>query len=136
MSLAEPLSVPPELLTALCLVLFLPAVARATRLVTRDKMPLLALPREAFVQRWGTWEDAKGDERRLSINGRKTNALMASLAYLWECDWCASVWIAGGLGYLTWRFPAVAVWLLVILTASYAAGWSATAESCVNEERE
>ena len=136
MSLSSPLFVPPELLTALCLVLFLPAVARATRLVTRDKIPLIALPREAFVQRWGTWEDARGDERRTSIGEKKTNAFMASLAYLWECDWCASMWIAGGLGYLTWRFPLVAIWPLVILTASYAAGWGAIAEKCVNEEKE
>ena len=136
MSLSSPLFVPPELLTALCLVLFLPAVARATRLVTRDKIPLVALPREAFVQRWGVYEDAVGDERRTSIGDKKTNAFMASLAYLWECDWCASVWISALFGYLTWQFPLVMIWVLIALVGSYAAGWGATAEKCVNEEKE
>jgi len=81
----------------LVLVLIL-ATHRVTRIVTRDSIPLVAVPREAFVQRWARFADAKTpEEKALSIGGKKTNGFMASLAYLWECDWCASVWVAAGL---------------------------------------
>lgn len=114
--------------------LLLPATARLTRLVTRDKIPLIAVPREAFIQRWGVYEDDTGEERKTAIGGRPTNIFMASLAYLWECDWCMSMWLGGGLVYLTWHWQEVMFWVLLGLTASYAAGWGATAESCVNRE--
>ena len=119
----------------LLIALLLPATARLTRLVTRDKIPLLAAPRDAFVERWGVFEDASGAERRISINGKQTNVVMSSLAYLWECDWCASMWLGAGLTYLTWHWPETMLWVLVALTASYAAGWNATAEHCVNKPR-
>lgn len=119
----------------LLIVLLLPATARGTRLVTRDKIPLIGVPREAFIQRWGAWADAKGAERKIAIGGRQTNLVMSSLAYLWECDWCMSVWVGGGLTYLTYRWPETMLWVLVALTASYATGWSVTAESCVNRDR-
>lgn len=112
------------------------ATPRATRLWTRDKIPLIAVPRELFVQRWGVFEDATGVDRRTSIGGRKTNIVMASLAYLWECDWCSSMWIGGGLTYLTYRWPETMMWVLLTLVASYAAGWNAVAESRANKPKE
>lgn len=48
------------------------AVYRATRLLTRDSLPLVARPRDAVVRRWGE----------------------TSLGYFVECPWCVSVWIA------------------------------------------
>lgn len=135
--------VSPTLALVLCLVLLLPATARVTRLVTRDKIPLIAAPRDAFVRRWGVWEMSSDERAKLSkterwtaIGGKRTNWLAASLAYLWECDWCASVWVGGGLTALTWYYPQVALWVLAGLTASYAAGWSAIAESCADRGRE
>lgn len=119
----------------LLIVLLLPTTARLTRLVTRDKIPLLSAPRDKFVERWGVYEDDKGEERKISIGQKPTNIFMASLAYLWECDWCTSMWIGGGLTYLTWRWPGVMLWVLIALTTSYAAGWNSTAESCVNRDR-
>ena len=110
------------------------ATPRATRLWTRDKIPIIAVPREAFVQRWGVYEDDRGEARRTSIGGRKTNVVMSSLAYLWECDWCSSMWIGGLLVYLTYRWPDTMMWVLLTLVASYAAGWSATAEARVNKK--
>ena len=38
------------------------ATPRATRLVTRDKLPLIGVPRDAFVDRWGTYEDDPRDD--------------------------------------------------------------------------
>lgn len=119
----------------LLIALLLPATARVTRIVTRDKIPLIGVPREAFIQRWGVFENDTGEKRRTSIGGRKTNVVMSSLAYLWECDWCSSMWIGGGLVYLTYRWPEIMLWVLIALTTSYAAGWGATAESCVNREK-
>lgn len=112
------------------------ATPRATRFVTRDKLPLIAVPREWFINRWGVYEDDPRDDlntrrerRRVSIGGRKTNLPMASLAYLWECDWCVSIWVGGLLTYLTWLRPVELTYVMVAIVASYAAGWNANAES-------
>lgn len=92
------------------------ATHRVTRLITRDQIPLVAAPREAFVQRWGGFADAKTrEDRKRSINGNTTNVLMRSLAYLWECDWCASVWVAGGISYATYTWSGETWWHFVLL---------------------
>lgn len=79
----------------------------------------MATPREAFGRRWARASDARTrEEKKLTESGKPTNALMASLAYLWECDWCASVWVAGGLTYLTWRWTELGDqhwWIAVLL---------------------
>lgn len=107
------------------------ATHRVTRLITRDKMPLIAIPREAFAQRWATYVDAKTiDERRTSLNGSKTNIVMQSLAYLWECDWCMSVWVGAGITYCTYQFSDVWWWqvTLLLLAASSVTGLIAERE--------
>lgn len=87
------------------------ATYRGTRLVTRDKLPLIDLPREAFVQRWGVYVDA--EDKKTSISGKPTNLLMRSLAYLWECDWCMSVWTGAAVVYgATWCVAVPYPWLL------------------------
>lgn len=101
-----------------------------TRFVTVGKFPLVAIPREAFVQRWGTYADEKrtgetvpsryrlvrgwlylfgGQYRPIAAYERdadglhpgagalRTNLVMKSLAYLWECDWCTGAWIAAAV---------------------------------------
>lgn len=110
-------------------VLYFGAVHRVTRLWTRDGLPLIKIPREAFIQRWGVYDD--DEDRSTSINGKKTNIIMSSLAYLWECDWCSSVWVAAGLGWLTWTWPAVMFWLLAGLFASSLTGTWAIAEKLI-----
>jgi Protein of unknown function (DUF1360) len=93
------LSTVPIWLTVLLLVL---ATHRVTRVITRDAIPLVATPRNAFVNRWGRPADAQTrEQRRTSFSGKRTNGFTASLAYLWECDWCASVWVGGVLAVLT-----------------------------------
>lgn len=110
------------------------ATYRATRLITRDAVPLIAVPREAFVQRWGTYADAATEEeKRTAIGGKRTNLFMRSIAYLWECDWCASVWVSTGLTYAAWLFTDLGNehWLisvLIALTASGATGFIASKE--------
>lgn len=104
-------------------VLLLTGTHRATRLLTRDKIPLIGVPRELFTCRWETYETDDGrpettSARRVSVNGKNTNLLMSSLAYLWGCDWCMSIWVGAGLSYLTWRWAEVMLWVLLALTAS------------------
>lgn len=115
-------------LLALLVPLIALATHRGTHFVTRDKLPLICIPREMFVQRWGTFVDNVGDQRKISINGKKTNMFMSSLAYAWECDWCTSVWVGGGLTYLTYRWTDVMVWVLTALVASSVTGLIASRE--------
>lgn len=124
--------------TVVLLVLYALAVHRVTRLLTRDKLPLIGVPRELFVTRWGTYEtdDHKPeitDARRIGISGKPTNLLMSSLAYLWECDWCMSVWVAAGLGYLTYRWTEVMSWVLLAAAASTVAGLLAKYEKVLDK---
>lgn len=118
----------PIALLALLIPLVLLATHRVTRFITRDKLPLICVPREKFIQRWGTFVDNVGDQRKISINGKKTNIFMSSLAYAWECDWCTSVWVGSGLTYLTWRWSDVMIWVLTALAASSATGLIALRE--------
>lgn len=110
------------------------ATHRVTRLITRDAIPLIAVPREVFVQRWGSYADAFPEDRNTSIGGKRTNFLMRSIAYLWECDWCASVWVSAGITYCAWRWTMLGdehwfVSVLVGLTASTVTGLIASKES-------
>lgn len=110
------------------------AVYRSTRLITRDKLPLIALPRDKFVERWGVYENEPdktvpiGVRDRL-VDGRRTNLFMRSLAYLWECDWCMSIWVGAGVVYATTLFYAVPYPVLMWLAASAVTGILAQQES-------
>lgn len=115
-------SIVPLWLTVILLFL---ATHRVTRLVTRDQIPLVKVPRDAFVERWGAPNAGPNGEkltrlqRNVSYGGRRTNATMRSLAYLWECDWCASVWVATGLALGT-HYVGHAWWWQVGLIAAAA----------------
>lgn len=76
------------------------ATHRATRLITRDALPLIAVPRERFVGRWAAY-DEPAEMKGVGIHPKGTNIIMRSLAYLWECDWCTSVWVSGILTLTT-----------------------------------
>lgn len=107
----------PLWLTMLLLIL---ATHRVTRFMTRDAFPLIAVPREAFVQRWARYSDAKTrEEKRRAIGGKTTNVFMASLAYLWECDWCMSIWVGAGLtaGAYAWTPLGEQHWFVAVLAA-------------------
>lgn len=93
------------------------ATYRLTRVITRDAFPLIALPREAFVQRWAAQDEETPDGRRVSLSGERTNIVMRSLAYLWECDWCASMYVAAALGVLAHQLTPLGDqhWIVVVL---------------------
>lgn len=86
----------------LIVVVLIMATHRVTRLITRDALPIIAIPREAFAQRWATFADATPDRKWESPSGKQSNLFMSSVAYLWECDWCTSMWVAAGLTTATY----------------------------------
>jgi len=107
------------------------ATHRITRLITRDAIPLIAIPREAFAQRWATFADAKtSEERRTSIGGKRTNIVMSSLAYLWECDWCTSAYVGAGIAVASyhWFDELWFQYVLLAVAASSIAGLIAQRE--------
>lgn len=100
----------------LVVALALLATHRLTRLVTRDQIPFIAAPREAFAQRWAVYADS--EDKRTAIGGKKTNAVMRSLAYLWECDWCTSVWIGSGIAVGNYFWMDEWWWQTALLAAA------------------
>lgn len=72
------------------------AVHRATRLLTRDHLPLIAVPRQKITMYL---------DPPMIIDGvpvdpepkRPLGVIGWSLAFLLECDWCMSVWISAGI---------------------------------------
>ncbi len=108
----------------LTVLLFILATHRVTRLVTRDQIPLVKVPRDSFVNRWGApskipdGSDVSRELRNVSYNGKKTNGFARSLAYLWECDWCASVWVAATLAVGTYHYGDEMWWQLGLLAAA------------------
>lgn len=63
-----------------------------TRFFTVGTFPLVAGPREKFIQRWGVYVNAK--DPLVSMGGQRTNPFMRALAKLAECDWCQGAWWA------------------------------------------
>jgi len=99
------------------------ATHRVTRVVTRDYLPIIAIPRRKIV----LWLDpaVEVDGRHITPTPRYPLGILGrSVAYLLECDWCASVWVAGAIvaaeWYLTpWPVPYP---LLLVAAASTVTG--------------
>ena len=113
------------------------ATHRATRFVTRDQFPLMALPREAFVDRWSritsrdvarTLPEVRNDTARTRVSGEdhRTNILMHSLAYLWECDWCASVWVGALVTTGAWHWVGLSGYPVYISVLTWLAASTVT----------
>lgn len=82
---------------ALIVVLFVLATHRLTRLVVRDEVPLVALPRDWILDRFGLYDDS-GE----LIGGLRWGKLGWAIAYVFTCDWCMSIWVGYGLLLVTW----------------------------------
>lgn len=115
------------------------ATYRVTRLITRDKLPLIALPRDKFVERWGVYEDEPDKTIPIGVrdriqDGRRTNLFMRSLAYLWECDWCMSIWVGALVVYAVNYYVDVSLPVLQWLAASAVTGILAQQETVRDRE--
>lgn len=126
-------------------VLFLLATYRVTRLLTFDHLPVVAVPRiwvtnqldpsdawralhpgaKPFADRAAAadvWLTKRRATRVLAYPVRLAAATGRTVAYLMECDWCLSVWVAAGGVWLWWAQPAVAEWVFLVATASGVTG--------------
>lgn len=89
--------------------LLIVAIWRTTRLLVRDEFPPIRAIREWFITSFATVDSAGelGNTSRWGAPGR-------SLAYLWTCTWCMSVWVGAALVALAdWRLDVPLPWLVV-----------------------
>lgn len=72
------------------------AVHRVTRVITRDHLPLIAVPREKITM----WLDPPMivDDELVDPPPRYPWGIFGrSIAFLLECDWCMSIYVAAGV---------------------------------------
>jgi hypothetical protein len=82
---------------------------RVTRLIVRDQIPVIAVPRDWIVRRLeSTWAH--------------------SLGYLLECEWCMSVWVGAAVVATTTHYTSVRWPWLVWAGASAFTGFLAQRE--------
>ena len=86
-------------------ILFVLSVHRVTRFIIRDCLPLISVPRD--------WLLSRTDPTVADLNnGRKERGtFMRSIGYLFQCEWCMSIWVSAGLLFalvqfeqMTWPF--------------------------------
>jgi hypothetical protein len=106
--------------TWLLVALVILATHRLTRLAVADEIPLVKVPRDAAVN----WLDPETPGKQAPLGG-----LGRSIAYLLGCPWCMSVWVGGGVVWLTVHYVGLPAPWLVWLAASSVTGWAASAES-------
>lgn len=114
------------------------AALYATKISTEGKLPLVAVPREAFVNRWGVYVDDADKTIPICVytdpredDKRRTNLFMRSLAYLVECPWCSGFWW-GWVFALAVPVTVLPVWLVAVFLAG-AVGVLSEAVSLVAE---
>jgi hypothetical protein len=113
------------------------AIARVTRLLVKDALPPIKLVREWIDRHWWDYDiESYLEQRRALPKGIKRRRwfwrwIGHSIAYIWTCDWCMSVWV--GLG--VW---AVADWAtrlsvpypwLIMAAGSLLSGWLGNLQS-------
>jgi hypothetical protein len=106
------------------------AIWRVTRLLIIDEFPPVKATREWFVSTFGV-----GDEQGNLVGGigpRWIRWLTYSLAYLWTCPWCMSVWVGAVLVVLAegkgLRLDVPFPWL-VVAAGSLVTGLGSQVES-------
>lgn len=105
------------------LIMMAVAAFYATKISTEGKFPLIAIPREWFVNRWGVYVDDADKTMPICVyadprpdDKRRTNLFMRSLAYLVECPWCSGFWWGWVVALLA--TPAgIPVWLAALALA-------------------
>lgn len=105
------------------------AIATLTRLLVADSFPPVAKVREWFIKTF-----AIIDEKGRIVGGKRWAVLGFSLAYVWTCRWCMSIYV----GLVVW---AIADWAsplsvpypwLILVGGRILAGWSGEAQAVVD----
>jgi uncharacterized protein DUF1360 len=99
----------------LTVVLVIGAVWVITRFLIKGEMPLVKIPREALVI---FFDPSDEDVTSGRASARKRTVWEKSLAYLIECGWCASLYVAAWLVPLVAHFAPVPLPWLVVLTST------------------
>lgn len=89
------------------------AIWSVTRLLIKDEFPPIRVARDWFIATFGVRHERTGE----LIGGRPGWGVVGySIAYIWTCPWCMSVWVGAGL----WLFADYALgfsvplpWLLI-----------------------
>jgi hypothetical protein len=74
-------------------IIFVFAVHRITRFIIRDCLPVIAKPRDWILK--NTDPTAVDIEEGMKPRG----TFLKSIGYLFQCEWCMSIWVSGGLLY-------------------------------------
>lgn len=102
-------------------------IVRLTRLAVVDEFPPAAAVRYWFIRTFAT-ADRVGNVQRDRERWGRLAGLAYSVAYVWTCPWCMSIWV----GALVWGISVwwpVVIWPAAIIAAgSMAAGWDANAQ--------
>jgi hypothetical protein len=107
------------------------AVHRITRLIIEDTFPPIGVPRDRVVN----WWDPDDDWSYKHPNARPHwGAVGRSLAYLFRCPWCMSMWVGGALIYGLTFWTSVPLPVLVWLGASTVTGLLATYEDAASKQ--
>jgi len=109
------------------------ATHRLTRLAVEDKIPLLAWPRERAI----AFLDPTAEQQAANpkLHGH-WGGLGRSLAYLLECPWCMSAWLAAAVVTVTAQVVPGVHWWLWALTALAASTFTGFAAGVVESEHD
>jgi hypothetical protein len=97
---------------------------RLTRLLVVDEFPPVRALRHWFVRTFAT-VDRDGNVIADREKWGKLAGVAYSIAYVWTCPWCMSVWAAGAVWAIAdYRGSVPWPWAMIALT-SLLAGWDA-----------
>jgi hypothetical protein len=102
-------------------------IARLTRLAVVDEFPPAAAVRHWFVRTFATVDRVGRIERDRERWGRLAGVAY-SVAYIWTCPWCMSIWVGGLVWGVSVWWPVVIWPAAVIAAGSMLAGWDANAQ--------
>lgn len=113
------------------------AIARLTRLVTKDEFPPVAALRDRLLARWPAEDTAFAEQADAKVEVFRVGEVWVPEKSHWlgdliTCPWCAGFWIASLVTLGLWGFDALtlpwAVWWLLPWAFSMVAGLLASWE--------
>lgn len=118
------------MMRALLPLLLVLATYRTTRLLVRDEFPPIRAIREWVI---GTFA---GADIHGNLVDNRWGPIGRSLAYLWTCPWCMSVWAGAGVVALAdWCLSVPWPWL-IITAGSAITGWVSAFETAYEKRLE
>lgn len=109
------------------------AIARFTRLVTKDEFPPVAALRDRLLARWPAEDTAFAEQADAKVEVFRVGEVWVPERSHWlgdliTCAWCASVWVAAIVVPLTYWLGPWFDWVLMVPAFSQIAGLLASWE--------